>query len=244
MSEFIEIQGVSYVKGDYPQAIRLLSQGRLMVVPAAPALATIDDDKEYHQALLDADFAIPDSGFMLLVLRLFKRVSLKKLSGLEFLRKFLGDKNLDLNKNLFLIDPSADDQAANREYLKSIGIELGEGDSYIAPFYKGDYKDFKLLGILNERRPKFIMINLGGGVQEKLGAFLKANLDEPSGIICTGAAIAFLTGRQAPIPDIVDKLYLGWFYRCVSDYRVFVPRYLSAFRLFGKLLKEEVRRDV
>ena len=58
-----------------------------------------------------------------------------------------------------------------------------------------------------------MIINLGGGVQEKLGLYLKRNLNHETKIICTGAAIAFLTGLQANIPNIVDKIYMGWLWR-------------------------------
>jgi len=46
-----------------------------------------------------------------------------------------------------------------------------------------------------------------------------------------GAAIAFLSGDQAHIPFWADRLALGWLVRCLRDPRVFVPRYLRAFKL-------------
>ena len=38
---------------------------------------------------------------------------------------------------------------------------------------------------------KFIIINLGGGVQEKLRLYIKNHIKKNTTIICTGFAIAF-----------------------------------------------------
>jgi hypothetical protein len=64
--------------------------------------------------------------------------------------------------------------------------------SYTAPLYeKKRVEDKKLLEIIEDKKPKYILINLGGGVQEKLGAYLKQNISYKAAIMCTGAAIAF-----------------------------------------------------
>ena len=80
---------VPFIDGVYNNARNYIRDGGLMVVPSAPALATINTNKKYHNALINSDFALPDSGFMLLVLKIFKHVKIKKLSGFAFLDKFL-----------------------------------------------------------------------------------------------------------------------------------------------------------
>ena len=49
------------------------------------------------------------------------------------------------------------------------------------------------------------MINLGGGIQEILAIYINKNTKFKLSIMCTGAAIAFLTGEQAPINKYVDS---------------------------------------
>jgi len=73
-----------------------------------------------------------------------------------------------------------------------------------------------------------------------LGSYLKYNLDYKPSIVCSGAAIAFLTGQQAKIPSIFDKLYLGWLIRIIFNPFIFIPRYIKAFKLFFlmKYIKE------
>ena len=60
-----------------------MRNGGLLVAPAAPALAELATNAGYREALLSADLAIADSGFMVLVWNLLERGALRKLSGLE-----------------------------------------------------------------------------------------------------------------------------------------------------------------
>jgi N-acetylglucosaminyldiphosphoundecaprenol N-acetyl-beta-D-mannosaminyltransferase len=233
---------INFLNGDYDTVSEKLKNGGLMVVPAAPALATIKEDQLYYNALLNSDFAIPDSGLMVLVLKIFKFIRIKKLSGLAFLDKFLNENILKENHCLFLVDPNEKEATINQKYLKSLRILIKDDDHYIAPFYnKDNIVDYVLLKLIEEKKPKYILINLGGGVQERLGSFLKNNLSYQPGILCTGAAIAFFTGQQVFIPRWVDKLFLGWLWRCFSNPHVFIPRYLKGFKFILMLLNEPVK---
>lgn len=240
---YYHILGIKFLSSGYEEAKRLLDEGRVMVVPAAPALAEIMENREYYNALKGSDFAIADSGFMVLLLRIFRGIKINKLSGLKFLRRFLEEKELRRPGKLFFIDPFHEEKKINHKYLVSKGIKINLADHYVAPIY--DYnsiQDEKLLKIINSKRPKYIVINLGGGVQERLAFYLKNNLDYKPGIICTGAAIAFLTGRQVNIPPVVDYLYMGWFVRCLKDPRIYIPRYLKGFSLILLILKDKKRK--
>ena len=66
--------------------------------------------------------------------------------------------------------------------------------------------------------------------------FLKHNLPYSPAILCTGAALAFKTGRQVNMPSWVDYIYMGWLLRCISNPKVFIPRYFSGFKLLSMIL--------
>ena len=220
---------IRFIDGDFKSIKLLIDKGGLLVLPAAPALKEIDNNKKYHNALKHADIALFDSGFFCVLLKFFKKIKVKKYSGLKFLKEFLLSQKNTSNKILF-IDPSNKDKIINNKYLKSIGIK--NFFHYIAPIYQPNLlEDTILLNIINERKPKYIIINLGGGIQELLGSYLKTNLNYKPSIICSGAAIAFLTGQQARIPLIFDKIYIGWLVRIIFNPFIFFPRYLKAFKL-------------
>jgi len=221
---------IKFMDGDFKDIKFLLDKGGLLVLPAAPALANIYSDKSYHKALKHADIALFDSGFFCLLLRIFKGIKIKKYSGLKFLTQFL--KSLkNCSDKILMINPSYNEQLLNKKYLKL--KKINNSNHYVAPFYnKNIINDLKLLKMIKKDKPRYIVINLGGGVQELLGSYLKYNLGYKPSIVCSGAAIAFLTGQQAKIPSIFDKLYLGWLIRIMFNPFIFFPRYIKAFKLF------------
>lgn len=242
---YIRALGVRFIDGSFEEIMGELIDGGLMVVPAAPSLATLEKNTSYKNALMSSDIAIFDSGYLCLLLLFLKGVNVKKISGLEFLRKFIEHLKVHENVNVLLVDPSEEESRTNRSFLLSI-LKTITIDQYVAPMYQpSNIIDEDLLRRVKENRPKYIIINLGGGVQEILGAYLKEQISPlyvPT-IICTGAAIAFLTGRQARIPRFMDYLYLGWLSRCISDPKRFVPRYLSGFKLFNLVVRSKVEKN-
>jgi UDP-N-acetyl-D-mannosaminuronic acid transferase (WecB/TagA/CpsF family) len=95
--------------------------------------------------------------------------------------------------------------------------------------------DDALVAILQSRKPKHIIIGIGGGVQEKLGLYLREHLSYRPAIHCIGAALAFLTGDQKPIPMWADRMYLGWFLRLARAPHHYARRFAPAFRLPGMI---------
>lgn len=238
----IYIFNIRFLDGNFSEIYDELKKGGAMVVPAAPALGTIETDKPYHQSLINSHFAIFDSGFLCITLLILKRIKVRKISGLAFLREFLKEIKALPNNSIFLINPTSEDSDANKELLKNFDYLINNSHQYVAPIYdSAEIKDIKLLTLLSRLKPRYIILNLGGGVQEKLATYLQKNLQDfnPS-IICTGAAIAFLTGRQVSIPEIVDKFYLGWLARCISNYKRFVPRYIQGFKIAPMIFKEKI----
>ena len=66
-----------------------ISKGGVLVAPAASALADIDKNKHYYKSLIKSDIVIFDSGFFCILLRIFRGIKVKKLSGYKFLKLFL-----------------------------------------------------------------------------------------------------------------------------------------------------------
>lgn len=239
----INILEINFFNGEIKTIFNFLNKnGGLMTVPAAPALVTINDDLNYLIALQKSDIVIPDSGYMVLIWNLISKHKLNKISGLAFINFFIKQSATINNGGLFLINPSLQDGDSNVSYLKQQGIHLTTENSYLAPFYNGIIEDDVLIKILEKQKPKWILINIGGGTQEKLGLYIKENISYKPSIVCTGAAIAFKTGRQAKIPNWMDKLYLGWLSRCISNPKMYIPRYLKGFKLIIHILKFKLKK--
>ena len=271
-----QILGIRFFAGEIDALMRLTAQGGLVVVPSAPVLVDLPGDPAHRAALEGSDLALTDSGFMVLLWRLLRRERLRRISGLKYLRALIDHPEFRTPGATFWIMPSAEDANANLAWLMGEGIDVQSADVHVAPLYAaGALSDPGLLAKIEVRQPRYIIIALGGGVQERLGFYLRQNLGAfsqgiaaeaplqpypgttptiaagsasqpyplasvvrhpPSGparpaIICTGAAIAFLSGQQANIPPWADRLFLGWFFRTLSNPKRFFPRYWKALRL-------------
>jgi UDP-N-acetyl-D-mannosaminuronic acid transferase (WecB/TagA/CpsF family) len=243
-SSFHTILGVPFFSGDAREAVQRMQAGGLLVVPAAPALTALPASAAYRDALTHADLAIADSGLMVLVWNLLQSKPIRKLSGLAYLRELLQSPVLRQAHAAFWVMPDPAGAASHVQWLQQEGIPLSADDTYIAPVYGDPIADGILLDRLRMRRPQHIVVALGGGTQERLGLYLKANLDYRPAIHCIGAAIAFLSGAQVRIPVWADQAYLGWLFRCISNPASYVPRYWQARKLVGLLLKYRERLPV
>jgi UDP-N-acetyl-D-mannosaminuronic acid transferase (WecB/TagA/CpsF family) len=236
-SRFRQILGIRFFVGCAAEAVRRMSNGGLLVVPAAPALKDIPKNRGYREAVLNADLAIADSGFMVLLWNMLQRDRIPRVSGLAYLRELLEQPEVRDVGAMYWIMAGAASARRNAEWLQTHGIHVTEEDIYVAPIYGEHIEDECLLQKLRERRPRHIVITLGGGTQERLGLYLKRNLESRAAIHCIGAAIAFLSGDQVNIPVWADKCYLGWLFRCLSEPRRYVSRYWGARKLFGLMLR-------
>ncbi len=88
--------------------------------------------------------------------------------------------------------------------------------------------DESLIAILEQRKPKHVIIGIGGGMQDKLGSYLKHQLSYRPAIYCIGAAPGFVTGDQIVIPMWADRFFVGWIFRLIGQPRDYLARYWKA----------------
>jgi N-acetylglucosaminyldiphosphoundecaprenol N-acetyl-beta-D-mannosaminyltransferase len=248
--------GIDFFVGTAAEAIAHISKyGGLIVAPAAPSFIALQDDPDYRRAIADADLAIADSGWAVLFWRLLRREKLTRISGLALFKALLETADARIPGNLFFILPSEKAKTKTLEFGRVSGYPITADDCYVAPMYfscshgsvsreerervsqRRGYSiaDDALVAILQSRQPKHIIVGIGGGVQEKLGLYLREHLSYRPAIHCIGAALAFLTGDQKPIPMWADRMYLGWFLRLARAPHHYARRFAPAFRLPGMI---------
>src|SRR6478609_12112831 len=173
------ILGVRFFDGAAPDAVDYITRvGGYTVVPAAPALVKIENDPTYRRALVEADLAIADSGFMVLLWRLLQRRTIARISGLKYLRILLADTRLRERGSIFLVLPHESSLERALAWLRHDGFEIASDDCYIAPNYfscshgsvsreerervsqRRGYSiaDDALVAILQARKPKHIIV--------------------------------------------------------------------------------------
>jgi UDP-N-acetyl-D-mannosaminuronic acid transferase (WecB/TagA/CpsF family) len=207
-----------------------------LVIPAASLLVQFSKKKNWR-FLKGATVAIFDSGLLTLLLKIFINYKIKKFSGYRFLGHFIEDKSIQ-NKRIFSIDPNKVELKANNKLLKK---NFKFVKNYLCQLYtKKNFYDSKLKKEIKNFKPQIIIINIGGGVQEPLAYHLKNEINYKGIIICSGAAISFYTGYQAPISSLIDRMYLGWFIRILYKPKL-IMRIVLSFKLFYYFFNYQIK---
>ena len=158
-----QILGINFYVGDVEGVFNRLSHGGLLVVPAAPALKDVAHNEEYRDALLNADVAIADSAFMVILWNWMLGDSIPRLSGLKYLRELLMLKEVRKPGNTFWVMAGAESASKNLAWLRSQGIEVPPECVYNAPMYGSKIEDPQLVYTIGALRPKHIVVTVGGG---------------------------------------------------------------------------------
>jgi len=219
---------------------KIISKKGYFTFPSGPGLASIKLNKKYFISLQKSDLVFFDSGFFVILLRVFKGIKVNKFSGYKFIDLFIKYIKKNNRKIILCIDPNFKFSQSNKFFLNKLGVK--KVYNYIAPKYNPkNIKDSNLVNLINKIKPDFVLNNIGGGTQEILGLYLRERIKYKTTIICTGAAISFFTGDQAPINNLVDRLYLGWLVRLIFNPFTFFKRYFIALRLIPLVLFNKVK---
>ena len=210
---------------------KLFNHNGLIVLPSGPGLSCINKDKIYLQALRNSDRVLLDSGYFVLLLKILKNISVTKLSGYLFFTHLIKHLQRKKFKKLLSIDPNNKFSKNNNNFFLKKGLNNNKIIHYIAPKYNTlKLFDLKLIRFIKKNKPDYIIINIGGGVQEILGYYLKRKFNNKIKIFCTGAAISYFTGDQAPLSKFLDNYYIGWLIRILYNPSLLV-RYIKAVKL-------------
>ena len=232
MIKEIILNGIHFKNYGKNEIDELFDQNGLIVLPSGPGLSNINKDKIYLKALRNSDQVLLDSGYFVLLLKFLKNISVNKLSGYLFFTHLVKHLQKKKFKKLLSIDPNHKFSKNNNNFFVKKGLDKKKIIHYIAPKYNTlRLFDLKLLRLIKENKPDYIIINIGGGVQEILGYYLKRKSNNKIKIFCTGAAISYFTGDQAPLSKSLDNYYLGWLIRIFYN-PCLIFRYIKAFKLF------------
>ena len=212
-------------------------KGGFLVVPSAPSLCEASKNPALWKAHLDADYAVVDSGYLRMLLFFAGRLTLPRISGYQLMEMVLKNADVDAvpfrQRNLMWVVPNEEEGTRIGRLLEASGFDSSRQEYYLAPHYRSeqDFQDQALKAAVVAAKPDWIILCIGGGRQEKLGAFLRSECGRRPGIMATGAAVSFFSGGQAPISRLGDRLFLGWLIRIIYNPGCYLPRYLRAVSL-------------
>jgi exopolysaccharide biosynthesis WecB/TagA/CpsF family protein len=227
-----QVLGIRFFNGDVDEAVQtMIRRGGFLIAPSGTCFARLRGDERYRRAVLAADLAIADSGFMVVLCRLFRRESIQRISGLTYWKHLLTTLKGTGSGEVFWIVPNVRAAQKLLDWSRWKALPINSEDCYVAPRYGIEVDDPNLVSVIDRRRPAQVIIAIGSGAQEKLGHYLRENLPYRPAIHCIGAALGFVTGDQIPIPDWADRAFLGWVWRLFAQPLTFAPRLLRGLEL-------------
>ena len=130
------ILGVRFFNGRSRQAVDLISQtGGMVVAPAAPSMVNLCYDEDYRAAVASAEFAIADSGWMVLLWKLLTARSVVRISGLEYMKRLLEHDTVRAANAVMWVVPSPSARDKLVDLLRRREIPAAAENIYVAPSY-------------------------------------------------------------------------------------------------------------
>lgn len=226
--QILDFYGIHFYNWTFNKIIKRINKGGYLVAPAASALINIRKNQLYYESLKKSTIAIFDSGFFCILLRLTGIFFPKKFSGYLFINKFLNYKKA-YGKKIFLINASNIQAKKNLYLLQKKGFK--KIFLYVAPIYRNNIKDLKIINMIKRIKPHYTIINIGGEKQEPLAYYITKKIKIKTAIFCLGAAIDFKTKLQAPINLFWDHIYVGWLIRLIFNPVKFFRRTVNSIKL-------------
>jgi exopolysaccharide biosynthesis WecB/TagA/CpsF family protein len=227
-----QILGIRFLDGTVDEAIDSMWQtGGVLIAPSGTCFARLRNDVPYREAVMSADLAIPDSGAMVLLWKLFRGDRLTRISGLKYILRLSDRLFAQGQRRVLWVLPNEQAREKTAAWLNRNGFAFSAQSLYVAPRYAPVVDDARLVELIEEQKPDDVVVGIGSGPQEKLGPYLRDHLSYRPAIHCIGGALGFVTGDQVAIPDWADRFYLGWLFRLFSQPRIFIPRLSKAIVL-------------
>jgi len=160
------------------------------------------EDKELHMALFNGDLVVPDGIGLIYASNIYKLGLVERVTGFDLMEKMLEYSNRRKLK-VFLLGgkPKVAERAKtniNRKY-KNINI-VGTNDGYFS-----EEEGYKVLDLINEKKPDILFVALGASKQEKWIEKNRKVLDA-SIAIGVGGCFDVWAGDVKRAPEIFIKI--------------------------------------
>ena len=229
----VKILGVKINKVDNKEAfdifVELLKSDITSTIytPNPEMVMMAQEDKELNDALFNGNLVVPDGIGLIFASNIYKLGLVERVTGFDLMENMLEYSNRRKLK-VFLLGgkPKVAERAQkniNKTY-NNLNI-VGSHDGYFS-----EEEGYKVLDLINEKKPDILFVALGASKQEKWIEKNRKILDT-SIAMGVGGCLDVWAGDVKRAPEIFIKMNLEWFYRFLKQptrlLRLFaIPRFL------------------
>ncbi len=194
-----------------------------VVTPNVDHLVRLHEDAEFRAIYAEASYVLLDSRFAARVLRLLRGIRLPICTGSDLTAALL-HRVVRSDDRVVLIGSSAD----QARFLETrFGLRDLRHHNPPMGFIRDAAAVERCLDFIEANSPfRFCMIAVGTPQGEMLAQRLRQRAAARGLVLCVGASIDFVTGKQQRAPVWMQRLGIEWLYRLGQNPRRLARRYL------------------
>jgi N-acetylglucosaminyldiphosphoundecaprenol N-acetyl-beta-D-mannosaminyltransferase len=212
---------------DWIDAAVMAGHRGYLCVAATHTVMACQEDPGLREAVLGADFTVPDGQPLVWALKAFGHRLRDRVYGPELMDRACA-RAASTGRRFYLYggrdEPGALDQLTRKLRDRHPGLQIVGGQS--PPFRPMTPAESTAAAAeINAAQPDVVWVGLGVPRQEKWMASMRARLDAPV-LVGVGAAFDFHAGLVPQAPDWVQRAGMEWAFRLAQEPRRLWGRYL------------------
>lgn len=210
----------------FNQPLKAINQPKALINTLnAHSFNTVQEDEDFHTAILSSDILLPDGISVVWAMRLLTGVKLKKIAGADLFIYEMERINAIGGKCFFL--GSSEDTL--QKILKKAAKEYPNVQVYsYSPPYKPEFNESEnklMIDMVNAVKPDVLFVGMTAPKQEKW-AYKHFDQLAVGHVCCIGGVFDFYAGTIKRAPSWMIQLGLEWSYRLIREPRRMWRRYL------------------
>ncbi|TPV53848.1 WecB/TagA/CpsF family glycosyltransferase [Aestuariibacter sp. GS-14] len=208
----------------------------VIVTPNVDHYVRISKSTTIKELYSSADFCINDSRVMAILVKVILNKNISVITGSDITSMIL--RRGDFTSFKILIVGAPDPMFSQiHQGLNSMNTNI----SHVCPSFgfidKPDEVD-SISDIIVQENADILFLALGSPQQEFLAHFIKPRLKKGI-ILCVGASIDYLTGKEKRAPKFIQAMYLEWLFRFAqSPIKRFRRYFINCPQIIYYLLRE------
>ena len=203
------------------------AEPNILVTPNAGHLTNILDNQELSKIYSTAELSLIDGWPIAIAAKNASKLKITRVTGSDLLPALF----TQLTKGIRVGIIGGNNESLIRQSLETRFPELNIQIIDTSQWTNSVYDIRRLRELVQYNALSIVLLCLGHPKQELLAKELKIYDwagSRPDWIMCVGATIDFLTGKQKRAPRFFQKIGLEWFFRLITNPKKFTQRYLKA----------------
>jgi len=196
-----------------------------VLTPNAGQLTTYRNDPDLRSFLSNSQLRLIDGWPLALAATIAEGKTCSRVTGSDLLPKLF--ENLAPDTRVGIIGGASrfETEAKLKALYPNLNLTLVNDEEFLTD----DQNAKKISELCKKYQINLLVLGLGHPKQELLASKLvKYPVDSLKVVLCFGASVDFIIGKQKRAPKLLQKIGLEWFYRLITNPKRFLRRYLNA----------------